>query len=50
LYLDVMIVEDLARETDLPEEVAALQNLTLGLRHPPGLTFEELDTADGSFA
>src|SRR5918998_6885629 len=47
-HLHVVVAEGLARETYLPEEVAAFEDLALRLRHPLGLAFEILDAAGGA--
>ena len=44
-----MVADGLAGEANLPEKVAALEYLELGLRHPVGLAFKELDAAGGAF-
>src|SRR5215218_9675471 len=44
-HLHVVVAESLARETNLPEEIPALEHLDLGLRHLLGLALQVLDPA-----
>jgi hypothetical protein len=43
-----VVADGLAGEADLPEKVAALEDVELGLRHPVGLAFQVLDAAGGA--
>jgi hypothetical protein len=44
-----VVADGLAGEADLPEKVAALKDVELGLRHPVGLALDVLDPAGGAF-